>query len=600
MADAQQVQGSKTRNYPPLIVAALLMLGLLAVLPSALNLPQSNPSQTLEYAPVPPEDEDQIDPPSGNFSSLGLGSGKGLGNNAAGDPGGQPDQPGGDAGGRSVKLPGTKRCVGNPPRQTEDPSSPPCVASFTGDNGGATYQGVSRDEVRVILYREGGFTRPTSRGSESSPSAGGCFDLGKPAAENEDVEVRVHRALQRYFNERYQTYGRFVRFITCFSKYPQTAESRRAEAAQQLRDWKPFAFVNMANLGFRTSYSEVMVRRGTVGFSSFPFQPAEFFQRSAPLLWSYLPSLESYAQIYSSYICEKVVPHPVSFSGNATDQGTPRKFGLLRTDNTGHQDLQAFASLVKQQVEKCGGQFVAEATYPFVYSSVVVSGDRPNYAQENMARFRDSGVTTVIWPGGWEADHSKAAAQLGYRPEWVLAGDDQIEGYDMGQFQEPSAWQHAWVVSHITREGEFDENLCYAAIREADSDFPREDAAYACPLGKLYESLRQLFVGIQVAGPRLNPASVDKGYHAIPAVRSNDPRVAACFFEPGDYTCVKDASVSWWDPASRSRNGRQGCWRMPEDGRRYLPGTWPSGDVPAQRNAQRDPCNGYAASIFGN
>ena len=118
------------------------MMLLLAMLPSALNLPQTNPSQTLEYAPVPPEDEN-VTPPSGNFSSLGLGSSGGL---AAGGLGAGPggDAGGEVAGGRAVKDPSTKRCVGNPPRQSEDPLSPPCVASFNGDNGGATYHGVTR------------------------------------------------------------------------------------------------------------------------------------------------------------------------------------------------------------------------------------------------------------------------------------------------------------------------------------------------------------------------------------------------------------------------------------------------------------------------
>src|SRR5688500_1174590 len=119
-----------------------MMLGLLAVLPSALNIPQSNPAETLEYAPVPPEDQNQPPPAAGNFSSLGLGSSSGIAAGASPDaelPGG------GEVGGRAVKTAGTKRCVGSPPRQTEDPLSPPCVAHFEGDNGGATYQGVTRD-----------------------------------------------------------------------------------------------------------------------------------------------------------------------------------------------------------------------------------------------------------------------------------------------------------------------------------------------------------------------------------------------------------------------------------------------------------------------
>jgi len=42
-------------------------------------------------------------------------------------------------------------CVGDPPRQTDDPLSPPCVGPYRGDNGGATSMGVSRGTIKVVL-----------------------------------------------------------------------------------------------------------------------------------------------------------------------------------------------------------------------------------------------------------------------------------------------------------------------------------------------------------------------------------------------------------------------------------------------------------------
>jgi hypothetical protein len=68
---------------------------------------------------------------------------------------------------------------------------------------------------------------------------------------------------------------------------------------------------------------------------------------------------------------------------------------------------------------------------------------------------------------------------------------------------------------------------------------------------------------------------MDRGYYAIPAIRSGNPRVPACFYDAGDYTCVKDASASWWDSDATARNGSRGCWRMPGGGRRYLTGIGP-------------------------
>ena len=73
------------RKYPPLLALAVALLIAIAVLPSSLNLPQTNPTQTLEYAPVPPDDSNTA-PPQGNLSALGLGSSSGL--NTTGAPGG--------------------------------------------------------------------------------------------------------------------------------------------------------------------------------------------------------------------------------------------------------------------------------------------------------------------------------------------------------------------------------------------------------------------------------------------------------------------------------------------------------------------------------
>src|SRR5439155_27088732 len=133
----------------PLVSLLLVLVLALAVLPSALSLPQSNPSTTLEYAPVPPDDSSNPPPNDGNLSSLGLATSGSLG---VGEDGGALGVGGGAGASGAGKNPSTKRCVGRPPRQTEDPMSPPCVAYFNGDNFGATYSGVTASEIRMLFY----------------------------------------------------------------------------------------------------------------------------------------------------------------------------------------------------------------------------------------------------------------------------------------------------------------------------------------------------------------------------------------------------------------------------------------------------------------
>ena len=86
VVDRPQQGSDWARRYPPLLSVAIALVIAIAVLPSALNLPQSNPSTTLEFAPVPPEDDAPPPPPGSNLGELGLGSTSGL--EQGGAPGG--------------------------------------------------------------------------------------------------------------------------------------------------------------------------------------------------------------------------------------------------------------------------------------------------------------------------------------------------------------------------------------------------------------------------------------------------------------------------------------------------------------------------------
>ena len=142
-----------------------------------------------------------------------------------------------------------------------------------------------------------------------------------------------------------------------------------------------------------------------------------------------------------------------------------------------------------------------------------------------------------------------------------------------------------------TKQPPFNQRLCLQAAKEADADADVMDLrAYGCGF---YPHVRNLFIGIQVAGPRLGPTTMDRGFHAIPKIASTVPEVPACFYNTDDYSCIKDAMAEYWDPAGRDPEAttERGCWRMVQDGRRHLPSTWPNEDVVATRRPGADPCN---------
>jgi hypothetical protein len=590
------------RRFPPLMAGfvALALAGL--VLPSSLSLPQTNPSQTLEYAPVPPTDDA---PPAqtGDLSSLGLASSGCVSTDTVGGLGpGGPPPPAPPAPGGTGGHPRNKHCVGSPPRQTEDPLAPPCVAYFEGDNFGATAPGVTKDEIRILFYVDGVVNCCTDRGAEDETEHNGqLFDLAKPADSNESWSLRTLRRFQRVFNDRYQTYNRRAHFYAFFSNDTSdnsyTPETRRADAAESFAKVHPFAVLTSGMWDqYEDSYVTSMAAHNVLVFGSRSgARPASFYSQYPGRIWSFLPTLEQEAKNFGSYICRQVVGKPAVDTGDGRN-GQPRKLGLLSSADPGYPNLKTLAKLVRKQVLACGGKFEIEATFPQARRTFQTGGDdkAASYAAQNMARFQQAGVTTVIWPGGYETDQSRAAAQLSYYPEWITFGDGDMEGNSNETYQNQTAWDHAWVVTPQTRYLPAAEQPCTRAVLDADPTAGSGDIEWACVDKTWYPDIRQLFTGIQVAGPRLTPKRVDEGFHAIPAVPSSSAVVPACYYDPGDYTCVKDMTAEQWDPSGTPPDSTAGtgCWRMVEAGRRYVAGSWPAANITARMRGS-DPCNGY-------
>ena len=580
-----------SRKYPPLVTILVALVLAIAVLPSALNLPQTNPTQTLEYAPVPPEDDD-VPPPAGNLSSLGLGQSSGVAADAEGG-----DGPGGDSlpplpGGKGAN-PSTKRCVGNPPRQTEDPVAPPCVAFFDGDNFGATYQGVTKDEVRLLVYIDSGIAETGgSKGQEARPE-NEFFDLFEPAESDEHLLVEAYRGWQRYFNERFQTYGRVVHFYVHFGNSSQSPEARRADAAEGYARIKPFAVLTDANEN-EIDYVEAMAKRGVLNFGSFYGKEEPFFRKYPKLVWGYQPTLEYSARTYSDYVCKKVVGKPAVLAGSEL-ANQPRKLGLFHTTDENFPGLIRLAELVKKQVETCGGEIAATATFPrCCYAQD--NGTQPDYAATNMAEFRSQGITTILWTGGVEGYTGTAASSQGYQPEWIVLGDGTLDGNNPIRLSKNSSAfdRRGIVITPEVFEPAIAQQRCFQAFREVNQTRPKSDMGFIC---EPYRNLFQLFTGIQVAGPRLGPTSVDTGYHAIPPVRSDDPTSPACFYNDGDYTCVKDAQIEIWHAnGAAPGDNRPGCWMIINGAKRYLQGEFPEGNINAQGGGQQ--CNGHSTSVL--
>lgn len=594
--DSRSPRGAeRVKQLAPLFsVLLLVVLITLSVLPSSLNLPQSNPSTILEYAPVPP-DNDAPPPIQSGFSSLGLAGSSSLRTGIGLPP--PVEDPTRDI----PPLDAQKRCVQG--RQTEDPSSPPCQQFFTGENGGATWQGVTGDEITILIYNQVGNSIDRNTGKrEPTPSSGTYCDVdtldcngdGKSTGTERHQWMRIANTFSRYFNARYQTYGRHVHFWYYWTT-AETASARRGDAADNWEKLKPFAVLNQTWWGGHAeAYAEAMAFRDVMVLAGYQGAlPRRFYQQYAPKVFGYWPDVENWADMYVGYLCNKVKDTPVTDAG-PDYIGQPRKYGLMYTDDPHFPNLAYFKDLVTAGIKGCGmiDDKVTAVTFPSAEFAVDGSGDQ-TYGQTNAAKLKDAGVNTVLWLGGTDTKTSAGAARNGYFPQWIIAGDRNLDGWDLGRLQDQNVWRYAWIHSYNLKETKATESPAYQAYKEASPE--SDDWFFAL---RFYRDYFMLFMSVQVAGPKIAPDAVDAGLHAIQRRDSTSPYVAACYFFPRDYSCVKDGTEMWWDPdANDSQDGGQGCWRMVGGGARYPRDRWHEAkgagvDVYGY-NQTSDPCNGY-------
>lgn len=620
-----RIGGGWMRRYPPLASLGIAILIAVLILPSSLNLPQSNPSTVLEYAPVPPDEESPPPQTGGSIGSLGVASTSSLIRRGLDLSALLEDEDLFNA----RRRPLTKRCVAR--IQTEDPNAPPCQHFFEGDNGGATWQGVTKDEVTILIYQQTVITIDSNR-TEQSPRGGTYCDVELMDCDGDrkrdpdpHVWIRVSNAFAKYFNERYQTYNRHVKVWFYWSN-KLTAAGRRADAQDNWDRLRPFAVIDEAwNGGYHEEYVDSMAARDVMVFASYVGQPRSFYQSYAPLVWSFWPDLENWASQYVNYLCTKVKGTKVNastLSRGKTDQfrGEPRKYGLMWTADEGYKGLRQFRELVKYGRDGTGGLRACgidwsepdgtqrEVIFPYSGWAVDTQGDQ-SYGVTNVSKLKNWGVNTVLWLGGVETKTTAAAADQDYYPEWIVAGDGFNDSNAYAQVQDQTVWANAWAQTYQIRTGRPQDDPAYYAYKEPDPD--GEDFAWA---SLFYRDWFNLFQAVQVAGPRLSPQTVDAGLHAIQRKDSLSPYVAACYYLPDDYTCVKDATEIWFDPSSRAPDNSVGCYRLIRDGLRYSADRWDRSIAEAEalvdgrkvgggiqdfetgRSKVRDPCTGFSTA----
>ena len=148
------------------------------------------------------------------------------------------------------------------------------------------------------------------------------------------------------------------------------------------------------------------------------------------------------------------------------------------------------------------------------------------------------------------------AKEQNYQPEWVITGVALIDNDMIGQILQQDQWGRAFGVSFSGPTQAAGQGLGYRAYKSVRPDEP------SVGVELIYNQLYLLAIGIQGAGPNLNPQTFEKDMFDYP--RRSGPS-GTWGFGPGDYTTSDDAREVFWN---RRRPVQTRSWHLPDPNQR--------------------------------
>lgn len=460
--------------------------------------------------------------------------------------------------------PRQKTCFGNPPQQTWDPISPPCVPFFDGDNGDSTARGVTGDEVTIVFYNDLGIS-----GDMTTPWVPTDDDPAGAVSGNGQTYnlVLSVKTLLNWYQARYQTYNRRIRVLAFPSQSGVASHcaERVSDAQVAIRDLDPFAFATFGS-GMQCFVSEV-THQGYPIVGDMDDMPADVYGQDPNLAWSFGRDLTESARMTASFICGKLKDRPAKMAGDPALSAADRRIALLypQTSQRGPEATQQAIALI-DALKRCGLHATADASSGFTIRPFVEAAVSPQPALL-MAEMKALGVTTILCycvpvsPELSVASFQSAATVLGYSPEWFFDNVSRMyrpawhRRYSV-QGQRSFGWTPEWRISM------FESGSPYKAFKEAA---PGADPNRRF-LRDIYYMYAMLFHGLQTAGPNLTETTLGHGMRTLSLTGDSHFLPVGSLGTQGGgnpHTYQRGALVWTWDPAGiePGSSQRAGCLR---------------------------------------
>jgi hypothetical protein len=443
--------------------------------------------------------------------------------------------------------------------------APPCVEPFTGDNGGETAQGVTGDTITIALYQ----AQPDLLEQTFFQQSGSDESL--------QTELETVRQYVSFFESHYETYGRHVKIVPVKATgAPDDEEAARSDAIKVATEIK--AFASWGGPSQTAAYADELSARGVLCIGDCLIAATnDYVKQSKNHVWLTFASIEQLGDHWSEFLTRELVGRRAKFAGDSALKQRKRVFGVIRFDEPFAGLDQAGKNFV-ERLRKEGAPLAADIPYQLDLAK----------AQENarnmIAKLKAAKVTTVIFAGDPVTPSSltQEATAQDYFPEWVVLGAAYTDTSLFGRQYDQKQWVHAFGVSTLPTPVTPAADQLYSILVWQSGE---------APAAKTFKVLVQapliFYTAMHLAGPDLTADSFRAGLFRFPsgATRPTDLHLSwgnHDIWPSTDLFGSDDATLIWWNPnvtgVDEVGNVGTGMWEYSREGKRYLPGQWPSGE----------------------
>lgn len=459
----------------------------------------------------------------------------------------------------------------------------PCVPKFTGNNGGATYNGVTSSTITLAQIEYP--TSATEQELEAEAAAAGDAP--------QSTTSQVEQVFLNYFNKVYELYGRHVVIKPVTATGNVTEEALGQDQPQACADATTIADQVHAfgetgipyelEPGGSAPFSQCAADDHLVEFNGNGYYGENVFQSENPYVWSTLPSCTNIAAQMAEVIGTELAGHKAIYAGEASLRSSVRKFGTYIPNIDSYIGCNGSATSTEVELLTHKYHVPLSAVDTFFHYDLDIATFAQS-AEQAIVQFKADHVTTIVlacdpFSLGYL---TKDAAAQDYYPEWLLEGTS-----DTDTDTEAQTYDAAEVDGHLFGVSETNPTSDIYGPTSPAGELYQKLTGHQIPkeTDGNYSELVEIFDALQAAGPDLTPQNLARGLHALPVLGAPSYSYGAWSWNvgptgkagAGEHSPLINARFVWWDANAPSPvNGMKGTFVAIDNGKRFDLGQWPT------------------------